>query len=341
MDLELQGKTALITGGSKGIGKAIAIALAEEGVDIAIAARSQDTLDAAAGEIRAATGRKVVTISADTTSWDDVKRMVETTVSELGSVDILVNSAAMVGGQVQGTIDEADEKDLIEDLDTKVVGYFRSIKAVVPHMRAKKWGRVISIGGVSARQSTIYGLRNAAVVHMTKTLSDQLGQDGITLNVVHPGLTLTDTINERLDNQAAQQGRVTRRGKRPGGAKCRHTQGGSARRTRVAHCISRVSQGGVRHRRGNSSGRRSRRRRTPVDKHHINEKRRTITMPMNKIDQTFEIEQEQLDWLGEVAENYGLADEAKALRVLLDFAIQDGDGDLIFSQENMRCRFCG
>ena len=206
MDLELQGKTALITGGSKGIGKAIAIALAEEGVDVAIAARSQDTLDEAAEEIRSATGRKVVAISADATNWDDVQRMVETTVTELGSVDILVNSAAMVGGQVQGTIDEADEKDLIEDLDTKVVGYFRSIKAVVPHMRANKWGRVISIGGVSARQSTIYGLRNAAVVHMTKTLSDQLGPDGITLNVVHPGLTLTDTINERLDNQAAQQG---------------------------------------------------------------------------------------------------------------------------------------
>ena len=206
MDLELKGKTALITGGSKGIGKAIAIALAEEGVDVAIAARSQDTLDEAAEEIRSATGRKVVAISADATKWGDVQRMVETTVSELGSVDILVNSAAMVGGQVRGTIDEAEEKDLIEDLDTKVVGYFRSIKAVVPHMRAKKWGRIISIGGVSACQSTIYGLRNAAVVHMTKTLSDQLGPDGITLNVVHPGLTLTDTINERLDNQAAQQG---------------------------------------------------------------------------------------------------------------------------------------
>ena len=206
MDLELQGKTALITGGSKGIGKAIALVLAEEGVDVAIAARSQDTLDEAAEEIRSATGRKVVAISADTTNWDDVQRMVETTVAELGSVDILVNSAAMVGGQVRGSIDEAEEKDLIEDLDTKVVGYFRSIKAVVPHMRAKKWGRVISIGGVSARQSTIYGLRNAAVVHMTKTLSDQLGPDGITLNVVHPGLTLTDTINERLDNQASSQG---------------------------------------------------------------------------------------------------------------------------------------
>ncbi len=206
MDLELQGKRALVTGGSKGIGKAIALELAREGVDVAIAARSQDSLDLAAEEIRSATGRKVVAISADTTSWDDVQRMVKTTVSELGGVDILVNSAAMVGGQVRGSIDEADERDLIEDLDTKVVGYFRSIKAVAPHMRAKKWGRVISIGGVSARESTIYGLRNAAVVHMTKTLSDQLGPDGITLNVVHPGLTLTDTINERLDNQAQQQG---------------------------------------------------------------------------------------------------------------------------------------
>ena len=92
MDLELQGKTALVTGGSKGIGKAIALELAREGVDVAIAARSQDTLDEAAEEIRSATGRKVVAISADTTSWDDVQRMVETTVSELGGVDILVNS---------------------------------------------------------------------------------------------------------------------------------------------------------------------------------------------------------------------------------------------------------
>jgi hypothetical protein len=64
-------------------------------------------------------------------------------------------------------------------------------------------------------------------------------------------------------------------------------------------------------------------------------------MPSNKIDQTFEIEQQQFDWLGKIAEDYGLADEAKALRVLLDFAVQDGDKDLIFSDENMRCRFCG
>ena len=206
MDLELQGKVALVTGGSKGIGKAIALELAREGADVAIAARSRDALDATSQEITDQTGRRVIAISADTTSWDDVQRMVETTISELGSVDILVNSAAMVGGQVRGTLEEAQETDLMEDLDTKVVGYFRAIKAVAPHMKAQKWGRVISIGGVSARQSTIYGLRNAAIVHLTKTLSDQLGADGITLNVVHPGLTLSEVIEDRLNAQAEQQG---------------------------------------------------------------------------------------------------------------------------------------
>ena len=206
MDLELQGKVALVTGGSKGIGKAIAMELAREGVDVAIAARSQDALDATSQEIADQTGRRVIAISADTTNGDDVQRMVETTISELGRVDILVNSAAMVGGQVRGTLEEAQESDLMEDLDTKVVGYFRAIKAVAPHMKAQKWGRVISIGGVSARQSTIYGLRNAAIVHLTKTLSDQLGADGITLNVVHPGLTLSEVIEDRLNAQAEQQG---------------------------------------------------------------------------------------------------------------------------------------
>ena len=209
MDLGLEGKVALITGGSKGIGKAIALELAREGVDVAIAARTQGDLDAAASEIASETGRKVIGIQTDTTSWDDVENMVSTTVSELGSVDILVNSAAMVGGQVRGTLEEAQESDLMEDLDTKVVGYFRCIKAAVPHMKAKGWGRIISIGGVSARQATIYGLRNAAVVHMTKTLSDQLGGDGITLNVIHPGLTLSEVIEDRLNAQAETQG-VTR-----------------------------------------------------------------------------------------------------------------------------------
>ena len=206
MDLELNGKVALVTGGSKGIGKAIALELAKEGVDIAIGARSQGPLDEAAEELRA-TGRRVVAVAADMMNSDDVQNMVDTTVAELGGVDILINNAAMVGGQVRGTLAEATEKDMMEDLDTKVVGYFRCMKAVVPHMQRKGWGRIISIGGVSARQSTIYGLRNAAVVHMTKTFSDQLGGSGITLNVVHPGLTLSEAVTTMLDKRAYGSGR--------------------------------------------------------------------------------------------------------------------------------------
>lgn len=206
MDLELQGKVAIVTGGSKGIGKAIALELAKEGVDVAIASRSKGPLEKTAKELSAETGRKITPIVADMTIWDDVQNMVETTLSTLGKVDILINNAAMVGGQVKGTLAEATEKDMSEDLDTKVVGYFRCMKAVVPHMQKQKWGRIISIGGVSARQSTIYGMRNTAVVHMTKTFSDQLGADGITLNVVHPGLTLSEGVETMLDSRAQSQG---------------------------------------------------------------------------------------------------------------------------------------
>ncbi|MDP6452890.1 MAG: SDR family oxidoreductase [SAR202 cluster bacterium] len=206
MDLDLQGKVAIVTGGSKGIGRAIALELAREGVDIAIAARTQEQVEQTAKELAEETGRKVIGIRADITSWDDVQNMVDTTVSTFGKVDILINNAAMVGGQVRGNLDEATEKDMMEDLDTKVVGYFRCMKAVVPHMRKQKFGRIISIGGVSARQSTIYGMRNTAVVHMTKTFSDQLGADGITMNVVHPGLTKSEVIENMLESRAESQG---------------------------------------------------------------------------------------------------------------------------------------
>jgi NAD(P)-dependent dehydrogenase (short-subunit alcohol dehydrogenase family) len=202
MDLELKGKVAIITGGSKGIGKAIAKELGKEGASLAIVARSKDMLDQSAKDLEESTRQSVLPIVADMTKWTNVQNMVDLTIKKYGRIDILINSAAMVGGQVRGNIDEAEENDLIEDLDTKVVGYFRAIKAVVPHMRNQKWGRIINIGGISARHSSIYGLRNAAVTHMTKTLSDQLGPNGITLNVIHPGSTKTELTEERLRERA-------------------------------------------------------------------------------------------------------------------------------------------
>ena len=96
--------------------------------------------------------------------------------ANLGRVDILVNNASTPGGLVQGPLAEASDELLMEDVNTKVIGYFRCAKAVEPHMRQQHWGRIINIGGLSGRQSgNISGLRNAAIAHLTKTLSDQLG----------------------------------------------------------------------------------------------------------------------------------------------------------------------
>jgi NAD(P)-dependent dehydrogenase (short-subunit alcohol dehydrogenase family) len=207
MDLELKGKVAIVTGGSRGIGKAVALELAREGVDVAICARSRESLDESAKDIERATGGRVVPVVTDTTSRESVERMVESVVQSLGHVDILVNSAATPGGLVQGPLAEADDEALLDDINTKVVGYLRCARAVAPHMQRQGWGRIINIGGLSGRQSgNISGLRNAGIVHLTKTLSDQLGPHGINVNLVHPGTTRTERSGPMYQEQARQQG---------------------------------------------------------------------------------------------------------------------------------------
>lgn len=206
MDFGLDGKAAIVTGGSVGIGKAIARELALEGVDVVIAARRQELLEQTASELSRETGRKIVPIVADTTDRESVENLVKSAADALGrGVDILVNNAATVGGLVLGPLAESDEDDLLADINTKVVGYFRCAKAVAPHMQSQGWGRIINIGGLSARRAgTFSGLRNAALVHLTKTLSDQLGPDGITANLVHPGSTRTERTGPEQEERAAQ-----------------------------------------------------------------------------------------------------------------------------------------
>jgi NAD(P)-dependent dehydrogenase (short-subunit alcohol dehydrogenase family) len=174
MDLGLAGKVAIVTGGSKGIGKAIAQELAGEGVDVAICARDRRVLEEAAKTLAAATRRRIVPIVCDTTSTKSVQDLVEATVAQLGRVDILVNNASTPGGVVTGPLAQADDELLLEDINTKVVGYMRCAKAAAPHMQRAGWGRIINIGGLSGRRAgNISGLRNAAIVHLTKTLADQ------------------------------------------------------------------------------------------------------------------------------------------------------------------------
>jgi NAD(P)-dependent dehydrogenase (short-subunit alcohol dehydrogenase family) len=204
MDLGLAGRVAIVTGGSRGIGRAIAKELASEGVDVAICARQRQALDEAAKALTQETGRRVIPIVADTMSSESVAHLVDATLAAFGRVDVLVNNASTPGGMVRGPLAEADDKTLLEDIDTKVVGYMRCAKAVAPHMRQRRWGRVINIGGLSGRRSgNISGLRNAAIVHLTKTLADELGAHGITVNLVHPGATRTERTDAETERRAA------------------------------------------------------------------------------------------------------------------------------------------
>ena len=211
MDFELAGRVAIVTGGSRGVGRAIAQELAREGVDVAVCARHRPSLEETAEALGKETGRRIVPIVADTTNGESVRRMVDATLAALGRIDVLVNNAATPGGLVRGALAEADERALLEDIDTKVVGYLRCAKAVAPHMERRGWGRIINIGGLSGRRSgNISGLRNAAIVHLTKTLADQLGPRGITVNLVHPGATRTERTDEETARRAAASNAIRR-----------------------------------------------------------------------------------------------------------------------------------
>jgi len=209
MDLELAGKTAIVTGGSRGIGKAIARELAGEGVDVAIVARSTADLQKTAAELAEATGRRIVPITADTSSDASVKAMVEQAARELTHLDILVNCAAQPGGQ--GPVPKLGDvtDDLFwSDVNVKVMGYLRAAREVAPHMIRQRWGRIINISGLAARStgSMIGSVRNVAVVAMTKNMADELGPNGINVTVVHPGLTRTEKTPAIVAALAQRQG---------------------------------------------------------------------------------------------------------------------------------------
>ncbi|QPP05292.1 SDR family oxidoreductase [Streptomyces bathyalis] len=207
MDLALAGRVALVTGGSLGIGKAVARELAREGVNVVITARRKPALERTAKEIEAETGSRVVTLVSDTTDTESVRHMVHSAAAELGRIDILVNGAAAPSGLVRNSVGEADPELLLADINTKVVGYFRCAQAVAPHMQANGYGRILNIGGLTGRSShALSGLRNLAVVHMTKTLSDQLGPSGITVNTVHPGVVETEHIHDLYEKEAIKRG---------------------------------------------------------------------------------------------------------------------------------------
>lgn len=194
MDLLLSGKHALVTGGSRGIGRAIALALAHEGVDVAICSRNLDEIQATARELAAETGANVVGIAADTGSRDGVANLVREAAAAVGHIDILVNNAATAAGRNRPPkLAEITRDALLTEIDVKVLGYLFAAQEVTPGMVERGWGRIVNVAGLAHRTtgSTIGTIRNVSVAAITKNLADELGPAGITVNCVHPGLTRT------------------------------------------------------------------------------------------------------------------------------------------------------
>ena len=212
MDLELKGKRALVTGGSRGIGKAIARALAQEGADVALLARGTQALLSAAAELATETGRTVVGISADTTSDGQIHRAFIEAVRQLGGgIDILVNAAAEPAGFAgPPKLGEITGDYFHAEMDTKVMGYIRCAREVVGGMREQGWGRIVNVSGLAARQtgSAVGSIRNVAVAALTKNMADELGPHGINVTVVHPGLTRTERTAPLVEARAIAQGGI-------------------------------------------------------------------------------------------------------------------------------------
>ncbi len=208
LDLELNGRIALVTGGSRGIGKAAARRLAMEGCDVAICSRSEGPLQEAAAEIAAETGRKVFPMVCDVMDPESIKNFVTRSAEELGGMHIVVNNAARTGG-TPGSVETATDEDILRDFEEKVVGYLRVVRAATPYMKEAGWGRVINVSGGTNRMPGVMvagPVREIGIVSLTKSMANALGQYGITANCVSPGLTLTEEFMERYEATAKREG---------------------------------------------------------------------------------------------------------------------------------------
>jgi 3-oxoacyl-[acyl-carrier protein] reductase len=189
VDLGLTGKVALITGGSEGIGRATAAALAREGARVAICARRPDVLEAAAAEIKATTGNEVLPVAGDVMRAADIERVVATVVERLGPPVILVNNA---GTSAAAPFDTVTDEAWAADLDLKLMAAVRTSRLVIPHMRAAGGGRIINVTNIGAKQpgaaSLPTSVSRAAGVALTKAMSKDLARDNIRVNTVCIGL---------------------------------------------------------------------------------------------------------------------------------------------------------
>ncbi len=202
MDLGLKGKNAAVSGASQGIGYSIALALADEGCNVAISARGEERLNQAVQDIEAK-GAKGVGIQCDMATAEGAGKFIEDAVAQLGGLDILVNN---VGGMIPGTIDTLSDDQWTDIINRNLMAYVWTTRAAIPHLKNASAGRILNVSGMTGKQllpgALTTTLPNTSIIGFTKVMAGDLGKEGITVNNICPGIVNTESWGPRAEMMA-------------------------------------------------------------------------------------------------------------------------------------------
>jgi len=208
MDFGLKEKIAIIGGSSKGLGKACAMSLSREGVNVVICARNQSELEQTAKEIRDKFKNKVLAIPADLSSYEDIRKLVDETVKEFGKIDILVNNT---GGPKPGSFFDLDDQDWENAFQKLLMYVVRICRMVIPYMKDQNWGRIINLTSFTVKEPSdrlvLSNVFRVGIISLAKTLSRELGRYNITVNNVCPGSFETERMTQILEERAKSSGK--------------------------------------------------------------------------------------------------------------------------------------
>lgn len=206
MDFQLRGKTAVVTGGSRGIGRAIALTLAHQGVNVAICGRTKSNLEQTVADLKD-TGVQAWGFQADVSRMEDIQDFVANVTKTTESLDILVNNAVT---STSAPFDQLTDDEFRYHMDVKLMAYIRMARLVLPHLQKQTVGRIVNIAGMTARivapLRISNGVANAGVANFTKQFANYAAPFNVTVNCIHPGYTATERVTQLFESEAKQSG---------------------------------------------------------------------------------------------------------------------------------------
>ena len=206
LDFQLQNRVAFVTGGSRGIGRAVALKLAGEGANVVVCGRTEEDLTRTVSEIEAK-GVQAWGLKADVSKMEHIEKFVENALEKAGRVDVLVNNAVT---STPAPFDTLTDEEFRYHIDVKLMAYIRIARLVLPHMIKQDGGRIINIGGMTARVTAplrmTNGVVNAGVGNFTKQFSGYAAKYNVTVNCIHPGYTMTERVTQIFEREAQEGG---------------------------------------------------------------------------------------------------------------------------------------